>query len=188
MFIWSSIASLILSLPALPTASATLCLSHSNNFEHLVSIEFFKASWGYYFLMILLGEQQASFLQPFTIEVVCIFEYLTNWINIYMLCKNVFTLSFDWLNIISITKLKKFEDVFAFDFDVVRIYVFKEFIELIIWYSTVIEVNHSHFFLWKVMCKQRLEVSWTGGQNDLVCIYLLSFNTECDVAEVFLIK
>jgi hypothetical protein len=128
----SSIASLILSLPALPIASTALRLSNSDNLEHLISVKFFKPSRGNYFLVILFGKQQARLLQPFAIEIVGIFEYLTDCVNIYVLSEDVLTLSFDWLNIVSIAELKKFEYVFALDFDVIGIYVLQELVELVV--------------------------------------------------------
>ena len=77
----------------------------SDNLQHLFLVEFFEARRRDDLLMVLLGKEETCLLESFAVEIRCVFEDLAHRVYTDVLSEDVFTLSFDRLDVITVSKL-----------------------------------------------------------------------------------
>jgi hypothetical protein len=75
------------------------------NLQHLLFIKLSKSCGGNHLLMILLCKKQTGLLQSLTIEIVGVFEDLADRVYADVLSKDVLTLSFNGLDVVTVSKL-----------------------------------------------------------------------------------
>ena len=111
-------------LSLLPIASTTtmgsplLLLANPDNLQHFIPVKLLKAYRSNDLLMVLLSVEKASLLESLTVKVMSVLENLADGVNGNVLGKDVFTFSFNRLNVVSVSQLFKYTIIRIKDYEI----------------------------------------------------------------------